>query len=207
MLRLDRQQLEEGILDRAAALFARRGFEQTSVQAVADAVGYSKAGLLHHYPSKEALHGAVLEQARALGRRLVEQVAALPPGPERDTRTVEALVDLALSRPGLVSLLLGSATVPGGDDAGDLQDVGSSMFEAFAIADPDADPERSVRVIGASVAVGFLALTAHDSGDPAAWRPHIVATAAGALGIGVVGIEPLSSRRGAPLPRSSQEEA
>jgi AcrR family transcriptional regulator len=197
VLRLDRQQLEDGILDRAAALFARRGFEQTSVQAVADAVGYSKAGLLHHYPSKEALHGAVLAQARTLGRQLVDRVAALPPGAGRDARTVEALVDLALARPGLVSLLLGSATVPGGEDAGDLEDVGSSVFEAFAVPDPEADPARTVRVIGASVAVGFLALAAHDSGDPAAWRPHIVATAVDALG----------RRRGARLPDPSESEA
>jgi AcrR family transcriptional regulator len=196
VLRLDRQQVEEAILDRAAALFARRGFEQTSVQAVADAVGYSKAGLLHHYPSKEALHGAVLEQAGTLGRRLVEQVAGLPAGTERDHRVVEALADLALARPGLVSLMLNSATVPD-REAGELQDIGSSVFEAFAVADPEADRERCVRVIGASVAVGFLALTAHESGDPAAWRPHIVATAVDALGC----------RRGAPRPRPSQEEA
>lgn len=182
MLRLDRQQLEDGILDRAAALFARRGFEQTSVQAVADAVGYSKAGLLHHYPSKEALHGAVLAQARGLGRHLVEQVADVPPGADRDAAVVAALVDLALARPGLVSLMLNSATVPGREKAGELEDLGTSVFEAFGIADPEADRERCVRVIGASVAVGFLALTAHDSGDPAAWRPHIVATAVDALG-------------------------
>jgi AcrR family transcriptional regulator len=197
VLRPDRQQLEDGILDRAAALFARRGFEQTSVQAVADAVGYSKAGLLHHYPSKEALHGAVLAQAGIVGRRLVEQVAGLPGGPERDLRVVEALADLALARPGLVSLMLNSATVPGHEKAGELEDIGSSVFEAFVVGDPDADRERCVRVIGASVAIGFLALVAHESGDPAAWRPHIVATAVDALGC----------TPGAPLPRSSQEEA
>lgn len=205
VLRLDRQQLEEGILDRAAALFARRGFEQTSVQAVADAVGYSKAGLLHHYPSKDALHGAVLDQARALGRRLVERADGLTPGPDRDRRVVEALADLALARPGLVALMLNSATVPGHPRSGELEDVGSSVFEAFAVGDPDADPERSVRVIGASVAVAFLAITAHDSGDPAAWRPHIVATAVDALGVNALGINVLGSRPSTPRP--SQEEA
>jgi AcrR family transcriptional regulator len=202
VLRLGRQQLEDGILDRAAALFARRGFEQTSVQAVADAVGYSKAGLLHHYPSKEALHGAVLAQARALGRELVERVDGLPAGADRDLHVVEALADLALARPGLVSLMLNSATVPGPEKAGELEDVGSSVFEAFAVPDPEADRERCIRVIGASVAVGFLALTAHESGDPAAWRPHIVATAVDALGSAALG-----SRRGDPLPDPSQGEA
>jgi len=74
---------------------------------------------------------------------------------------------------------------------------GSSVFAAFAVPDPEADRERCIRVIGASVAVGFLALTAHESGDPAAWRPHIVATAVDALGF----------RRSTPLTDPSQREA
>ncbi len=81
MARPFRQQIDEGILDRAAGLFARRGYAKTSVQDVADAVGLSKAGLLHHYPSKDALHEAVLAHAGALGRRVLDEVAHLPPGP------------------------------------------------------------------------------------------------------------------------------
>ena len=90
MARPFRQQIDEGILDRAAALFARRGFAKTSVQDIADAVGLSKAGLLHHYPSKDALREAVLAQSAALTERALQQVAAMPPGPRRDRRAVEA---------------------------------------------------------------------------------------------------------------------
>ena len=77
-----RQQTEDQILDRAAALFARRGFAKTSVQDVADAVGLSKAGLLHHFPSKDALHAAVLgagRRARRAGAR--RRSRDLPLGP------------------------------------------------------------------------------------------------------------------------------
>ena len=63
-----RQQVDAGILDRAAGLFAQRGFAKTSLQDVADAVGLSKAGLLHHFPSKDALREGVLSHAAALGR-------------------------------------------------------------------------------------------------------------------------------------------
>src|SRR3712207_1551339 len=106
MARPFRQQVDEGILDRAAALFARRGFAKTSVQDVADAVGLSKAGLLHHFPSKDALHAAVLAQAGTLTRRVLDQVGDLPPGPARDRRALEVLVDVALAHPGLVALVL-----------------------------------------------------------------------------------------------------
>ena len=44
------------ILESATQLFAQRGYEGTSVQAIADAVGIRKASLLYHYPSKENLH-------------------------------------------------------------------------------------------------------------------------------------------------------
>ena len=115
MARPFRQQIDEGILDRAAALFARRGFAKTSIQEVADAVGLSKAGLLHHFPSKDALHAAVLAQSTALGQQVVDQVAGLPLGPERDRRPVEALTDIALAHPALIALMLDPVTQGGAD--------------------------------------------------------------------------------------------
>jgi AcrR family transcriptional regulator len=45
----------------ATRLFAKQGFEATSVQAVADEVGVTKQAVLHHFPSKEHLRQAVLE--------------------------------------------------------------------------------------------------------------------------------------------------
>jgi AcrR family transcriptional regulator len=175
-----RQQIDEGILDRAAALFAQRGFEHTSVQAVADAVGLSKAGLLHHYPSKEALREAVLAQSRALTERALERVATLPSGPRRDRRAVEALVDLALAQPGTLAFMLGAATAQGAEHAG-FDAASDPVFQMFDV-DADAERERLIRVIGATAALGVLALAAHKAGDTAAWRSHVIDTSYDALG-------------------------
>ena len=58
--RQETEQLREQIRTAAIRLFAERGYRGTSVQEVADAVGISKQLLLYHFPSKEALHEAVI---------------------------------------------------------------------------------------------------------------------------------------------------
>jgi AcrR family transcriptional regulator len=191
-----RQQIDEGILDRAAALFARRGFAKTSVQDVADAVGLSKAGLLHHFPSKDALHEAVLAQATTLGRRVLEQVEELPPGAERDRRAVEVLVDVALAHPGLVALMLAPAAEP--DAAGPEHAVAELVLRAFGVDPSTTEPQRLVRALGALGALAVLTLAAHSADRTTAWRQHIVATCLDALG---------SRRPGGTPPDPDQVEA
>ncbi|MFB9569927.1 TetR/AcrR family transcriptional regulator [Saccharopolyspora hordei] len=176
MARALRQHVDEEILDRAAALFAQHGFEQTSLKALADAVGLSKAGLLHHYPSKEALYAAAQRFSAVRCGQVVEQVADLPPGPARDRRVLELLTDTALDRPGLVALLFRPVTTPEAHNA----DHDALLARLFAI-DP-SDEERLVRVTGALGALAVLSLAAHYRGEVTAWRPRIVETCLNALG-------------------------
>ncbi|GGS31078.1 MULTISPECIES: TetR/AcrR family transcriptional regulator [Actinokineospora] len=175
MARPFRHHVDDEILDRAAALFARHGFEQTSVKALADAVGLSKAGLLHHYPTKEALYEAARKVGDAQARRVLDQVAPLPPGPARDRRALELLTDIALDRPGLVALAFRSVTAS--DAVLDDQDV--FVSEVFAV--DAADTERQVRVIGALSALAVLSLAANLREEKTAWRPLIIATCSDAL--------------------------
>ena len=207
MTRAFRQQADEQILDRAAALFARHGFAHTSVQAVADAVGLSKAGLLHHFPSKDALHAAVLAQSTALGQQVLDRVEPLPLGPERDRRAVEAMVDVAMAHPGVVALLLAPVT-QGGDDADLKPDgVGAAALRAFGIdADQENDTERLVRVVAALAALAVLSLAAHRHSQTTEWRPFVVATCTDALGHRRPGaVSP--GRPGDTSPSSDQVEA
>ena len=187
MARPFRQQADEGILDRAAALFARRGFAKTSVQDIADAVGLSKAGLLHHFPSKDALHEAVLVQAETLGRRVLDQLGDLPPGPARDRQALEVLVDVALAHPGLVALVLAPVTDLGAEPEPAVADL---VLQAFGVDPGTTEPPRSVRVVGALAALAVLTLAAHAQDQTTAWRRHIVATCFDALGHHPAGATP-----------------
>jgi AcrR family transcriptional regulator len=178
-----RQQIDEGILDRAAALFARRGFVKTSVQDVADAVGLSKAGLLHHWSSKDALYAAVLSQAAAVGGRLLDAVGDMPLGAARDRRALEVMVDIALAHPGLVSLLLAPVLAGGGDAGTAATDAaGAGALQAFGVDAAAPVSERSIRVAGALGALAVLALAANQHEEITSWRRDIVATCFDALG-------------------------
>lgn len=50
------------ILDAALEVFAQHGYRSGSLRDIADRVGMSEAGLLHHFPNKSALLAAVLDR-------------------------------------------------------------------------------------------------------------------------------------------------
>jgi TetR/AcrR family transcriptional regulator len=60
--RADAPDVRTQILEEATRLFAASGFDGTPLQAIADEVGIAKPSLLYHFPSKDELRRAVLEQ-------------------------------------------------------------------------------------------------------------------------------------------------
>ena len=183
MPRPTKEEIDEEILDAAAALFARHGVEQTSVQRVADAVGYSKTGLLHRFPSKEALREATVTSTLERLELLARRVAPLPAGLERDREVLRAMAELATRRPGLVAFVLTALSSPGSALSTErLDSIGEVLFRAFgARLEVDADPERTVRITTALGGLAVTSLACRDL-DPPLVQPHLVAAALGALG-------------------------
>ena len=65
------QATREQLLEVAIRLFAERGFEGTSIEAVLDAASVSRGSLYHHFPSKEALfEAAFIEMEARIGTEL-----------------------------------------------------------------------------------------------------------------------------------------
>ena len=187
--RMTAQEIDTEIVDAAAHLFARHGFRQTSVQAVADEVGYSKAGLLHRFGTKESLWEAVIADVLVQADAVVALATELPAGRERDLAAIEALLDLTRRRTGFIpfvfSLLTSSPLAALDDpasgqseDAAALHEVASRALAAFGVG-LETVGRREIRVVGAlgSLAVTSLALDRH----PGA-RQHAVDAAMGALG-------------------------
>ena len=100
------------ILDAALEVFAQSGYRAGSLREVAERVGMSEAGLLHHFRSKSALLMALLEHRDELSRERVD--FDIPDGVE----ALRALAELArfnAAQPGIVELyctLSAEATSP-----------------------------------------------------------------------------------------------
>ena len=100
------------ILDAALEVFAQSGYRAGSLREVAERVGMSEAGLLHHFRSKSALLLALLDHRDDLSRARVD--FDLPDGVE----SLRALAELArfnAAQPGIVELyctLSAEATSP-----------------------------------------------------------------------------------------------
>ena len=94
------------ILDVALPIFASRGFEATSLDAVAAAAGCTKQTLLHHFRSKDGLLDAVLVVVAQELAEAVEVGLSQPEGEwERLDAVIGAVFRLAARRPEVLSLV------------------------------------------------------------------------------------------------------
>lgn len=73
------EQREEVILEALQTLSAERGFSAVTMDALAEAVGISKATLYQHFDSKDALLAALLTQQIDRFSAWLESAAARPP--------------------------------------------------------------------------------------------------------------------------------
>lgn len=81
------------ILEAALDVFSRRGFQGASIDAIARRAGISKALIYEHFPSKQDLRAAVLEEhVSELFRRLAESAATDEPGEVRLRAGVDAFL-------------------------------------------------------------------------------------------------------------------
>jgi AcrR family transcriptional regulator len=94
------------ILQAAAALFHTQGYRGTSLADIAQTIGYSKASVFYHFPTKEALLVELISPAIADFEALLDRLALLPQ-PQARSAAAEGLADLAL-RHGDVAAVLNS---------------------------------------------------------------------------------------------------
>ncbi|QNP75368.1 TetR/AcrR family transcriptional regulator [Streptomyces roseirectus] len=146
-------EIDRALIDVAAFVFARHGFAQGTVQAIADASGYSKAAVLKRFGSKERIQDAVVAHAEETATTLAGVAAEVPAGAGRDAALVEALVGMIAERPGMGALIVGAFCLTREPEVMDrLSGAQHTLMAAFG-PDTWSDEERHVRVVAAIGAV------------------------------------------------------
>jgi TetR/AcrR family transcriptional regulator len=113
---VSRGRTPDRILDAALASFSARGYEATSLDALADGLGIRKQSILYWFSSKEVLLEAVIDRSAAELREALESsLDRAGTGWARVEAVVRSVFRLAARRPELLGLLreLGRLGPPG----------------------------------------------------------------------------------------------
>jgi len=99
-------QTADRILDAALVSFGSRGYEATSLDALAEGLGVRKQSILYWFPSKEALLESLIDRSAAeLAEALEQSLARAGTGWARVEAVVRSVFRLAARRPALLGLV------------------------------------------------------------------------------------------------------
>jgi AcrR family transcriptional regulator len=163
-MRQSSAEIDHAILDVAAGIFAIYGFQHASVQQIADAVGYSKPGLLHRFGSKEALHRAVLHEVSETVQEIVGHTLALQSQPDQMAQVLELMTRKALARPGMVQMML-EAFDPASEEPGIETTQAAGYRLVDALDTPLSSPMHRLRIVLALKLLVTAAMTQHSPVD------------------------------------------
>jgi AcrR family transcriptional regulator len=163
--------MKERIVSAATRLFAERGFDGTSVQAIAEAVGIRKPSLLWHFPSKEDLRRAVLENLLEHWRdELPRLLMAAQTGKGRLEAVLHALIDYFEGEPDRARLLVR-----------EMLDRPAAMKALFT-----EHLQPWTNVLGEYIRMGQEAGRVREDLDPEAYVIQVVTMAVGSVATGEV---------------------
>lgn len=99
-------EVRDEILKAATRLFAAHGFDGTSVQSIAEAVGIRKPSLLYHFPSKDELRRCVLDQMLDHWNQELPRLLLAAAREERFEKVMESLIGFFLEDPDRARLIV-----------------------------------------------------------------------------------------------------
>ncbi|MFW5966192.1 MAG: TetR/AcrR family transcriptional regulator [Persicimonas sp.] len=157
------------ILRAATRLFAERGFDGTPLQAIADEVEIAKASLLYHFPSKEELRTAVLDQLMSHWNEVLPRLLeAATTGEHRfdslidevvgfftaDPDRARLLVREMLDRPDELEMLFRQYLGPWMNILSDYIRRGQKEGRVYADLDPEAYILQIIHLVVGGIAIG-----------------------------------------------------
>lgn len=105
------EQTRARILDVATELFGTHGYDDTSLQLIADTIGLTKAAVYYHYRTKIEILRAIVEPARRDVDTLLDEAVSLPRGPLRVAALRTSFVDFLVTRRSLLTMVTGDPLI------------------------------------------------------------------------------------------------
>ena len=170
------------LIDAAVDLFVRHSFAGTSLQMIADALGFTKAAIYHHFRTREQLLSAVLEPMLDELRSVVESAESLRRTRARAEHMLNGYAALAVRNRGLVAVLAADPSVAAAlHERPDWADVINRQLAL--LADVDHGPAGEVKA--AMVCSGMAAAAGPSSAglDDDELRGHLVDAGRRTLGL------------------------
>jgi len=99
------------LVDAAVRLITRHGFAGTSLQMIADELGFTKAAIYYHFRTREQLLGAVVEPFLSELQTVIDDAERLRGVHARADHMVRGYAGLAVRNRALVSVLAGDPSV------------------------------------------------------------------------------------------------
>ena len=171
------------IIEVAVRLFTRHSFAGTSLQMIADEMGFTKAAVYHHFRTREELLAAVVEPVFAQLRAVIEQAEAQRGRNARADHMLTGYAGITVRHRGLISVLAGDpGVIDMLQDQSDLGDLIGRQIKLLA----DVNPGPGGQVKAAVLLAGFAgaALPSRQLNlDDDNLRQHLIETGRRTLGL------------------------
>ena len=170
------------LIEAAIDLFTRHSFAGTSLQMIADELGFTKAAIYHHFRTREQLLAAVIEPMLDELRAVVESAEAKRTPHARAEHMLSGYAALAVRNRGLVAVLATDPSVA--TVLTDRAEWGKLILRQLALL-ADVDPGPAGEVKAAVVFAGIAGAAGPTWGnlDDDALREHLVDAGRRILGL------------------------
>ncbi|RYV51709.1 TetR/AcrR family transcriptional regulator [Pengzhenrongella frigida] len=180
MLRRTGADTKREILAAATRLFSDHGYRGTSLADIAHEIGYSKASVLYHFASKEALLAELIAPAAADLQALLERVSDLPV-PQARRSVIEGFAALTVTHRDAVTIMQTGERLVLEDPH--FRAIGPLYERLLGVLEGD-EHDAEARVAAFMVVVGTaFACTGRADLPPEQLQPALVAVALRALGL------------------------
>lgn len=170
------------LIDVAVSLFTRHSFAGTSLQMIADELGFTKAAIYHHFRSREQLLGAVLDPILAELRAVVEAAETRRTPHARADHMLSGYADVAVRNRALVAVLASDPSVISAlQQRPDCRDLIARQLRLLADVEtgPAGEIKAAMVFAGMAGAVGPMGVDTDDD----SLRAHLMDASRRALGL------------------------